>query len=153
MPLLIDGHNLIGKIPGLSLEDPEDEAELVHRLRHYCWRRHRRATVVFDAGLPGGRSSTLSNPQVNVIFATSGVTADAIIRHRLRRARDPRGLIVVSSDRAIQAAARQRGARVVPAEEFAGRLSPRSTQTQGMKEHVLSEDEVMEWLELFESRE
>ena len=64
MPLLIDGHNLIGRgqLPGLRLDDPDDEAKLVTRLRAYCARARKRATVVFDRGLPGGRHSNQRGP-------------------------------------------------------------------------------------------
>jgi S-adenosylhomocysteine hydrolase len=32
MPYMIDGHNLIGKLPDISLDDPNDEALLVQKL-------------------------------------------------------------------------------------------------------------------------
>ena len=54
MPILIDGHNLIGRLPDLRLDDPDDEAKLVLRLRAYAARTRKRITVVFDQGLPGG---------------------------------------------------------------------------------------------------
>ena len=38
MPFLIDGHNLIGRMPGISLDDPDDEARLVAQLRAFCAR-------------------------------------------------------------------------------------------------------------------
>src|SRR5262245_8805655 len=38
MHLLVDGHNLIGQMPGLSLADPDDEAQLVLLLRGYAMR-------------------------------------------------------------------------------------------------------------------
>ena len=38
MPLLIDGHNLIGHLPDLSLSDPRDEVKLVARLQAYAAR-------------------------------------------------------------------------------------------------------------------
>ncbi len=47
MPLLIDGHNLIGRLPDLRLDDPDDEAKLVARLRTYCARTRKRITAVF----------------------------------------------------------------------------------------------------------
>jgi len=148
MPLLIDGHNLVGKMPGLSLADPDDEVELVRRVRSYCLRHRRRATVVFDAGLPGGRSLLLSSPEVEVVFAPPGGAADDIIRSRIRRSPDPAGLLVVSSDRAVQAAARARGARVVPAEDFAARLTrPRATEPGSEKPRSVGD--VEEWLRLF----
>ena len=151
MPLLIDGHNLIGRVPDLSLADPEDEAKLVQRVRRYCWRHRCRAVVVFDAGLPGGPALNLSGGPVQVVFARAGSTADGIIRQRIRRARDPRGLLVVSSDRAVQEAARQRGARVIPSERFAAELIPLSPREE-MPEKPDSVDDVEEWLRLFEGK-
>jgi len=151
MPLLIDGHNLIGRMPGMSLADPDDEAELVRRVRLYCRRHRRRATVVFDAGIVGGTSSALSTPEVEVIFAPSGRRADEVIRQRLRKLRDPQGWLVVSSDREIQRTAREVGARVVSSEEFvtAMRTSPPSREERSP---TLSEDEIQEWLDLFRRR-
>jgi len=45
MPLLIDGHNLIGQIPDISLSDPDDEAKLVLLLRRYTTARPGRQAV------------------------------------------------------------------------------------------------------------
>ena len=152
MPFLIDGHNLIGRLPDLSLDDPDDEAKLVARLRAYCARTGRRVTVAFDHGLPGGRSRELSGGRVEVVFASAGHTADGILRERIRRARDPRGLTVVTSDREVIAAARARGARVARSEEFAAQLSaPRAGEVE---ENVdgdvhLSAAQVTEWLQVF----
>ena len=151
MPLLIDGHNLIGRLPDLRLDDPDDEAKLVVRLRSYCARTRKRATVIFDQGLPGGPSWSLSGGGVKVIFAPAGRAADRILRERIRRARDPRGLTVVTSDRQVIAAAQARGTRVIRSEEFAGQLSAPPKHASRDNVH-LSADEVDEWLELFEGR-
>jgi len=160
MPILIDGHNLIGRLADLDLNDPDDEAKLVSRLRAYCGRApkrgrahkrrraHKRVTVVFDRGLPGGRSHALSGGGVEVVFAASGRSADGILRERIRRARDPRGLTVVTSDREVIAAAQARGARVMRSEEFAARLSARGAPADEQDVH-LSAEEVAEWMEIF----
>jgi predicted RNA-binding protein with PIN domain len=154
MPLLIDGHNLIGQLPDLRLDDPEDEAKLVARLRAYCARTGKRVTVVFDRGLPGGRSGGLSGGGVEVVFASAGHAADGILRERIRQARDPRGLTVVTSDRQIIAAARARGAQVTRSEEFAPHLrAPRTADGDGEggggKDVHLSAEDVEEWLDIF----
>lgn len=150
MPLLVDGHNLIGKIPGLSLADPDDEVELVRRLQRYCRHRRRRAVVIFDAGVLGGRSEALSTPEVEVVFAPVGRPADDVIRERLRKMRDPAGWLVVSSDREIQRVAQQAGARVVSAEKFAAEMrAPSSAPHEKWAPHM-SEDEIQEWLDLFQ---
>mgnify|MGYP001088374273 CR=1 FL=1 len=152
MPLLIDGHNLIGQMPDLHLDDPEDEAKLAARLRTYCARTGRRVTVVFDQGLPGGRSRELSGGGVEVVFASPGRSADGVLRERIRRARDPRGLIVVTSDQAIGAEARARGARVVRSEAFAAQLSAPPPAVETGPDRHLSPQEVEEWLRVFEKQ-
>jgi predicted RNA-binding protein with PIN domain len=148
MPLLIDGHNLIGRLPDLDLDDPDDEAKLTARLRAYCARTGKRVTVVFDRGLPGGRSHELSGGDVEVVFAATGRTADSILRARIRRTRNPRGLIVVTSDREVIATARARGAQVVRSEEFVTRLSA-SQSVPDEWDVQLSAEEIEEWLQVF----
>lgn len=149
MPLLIDGHNLIGQMPDLRLDDPDDEAKLVARLRTYCAREDKRATVVFDHGLPGGWSEALSGAGVRVIFASAGRNADGILRERIRNARDPRGLMVISSDRAVIAAAKAGKVRVMRSEVFAARLGASAGTVESEQGPQLSPEEVEEWLQVF----
>ena len=155
MPLLIDGHNLIGQMSDISLEDPDDEAKLVSRLKTYCSRTRKRATVVFDQGLPGGTSHALSSSVVKAVFAPAGRDADGILKERIRKSRDPRGLIVVSSDHEIVRAAEARRARVIRSEDFAQKLEGQpSGDNSGAGEKpgtALGEKEVSEWMRLFKS--
>ncbi|HDQ70470.1 MAG TPA: hypothetical protein ENN19_00030 [Chloroflexi bacterium] len=161
MPLLIDGHNLIGRLPDISLDDPHDEAKLTARLRTYAARTRQRITVVFDRGLPGGHS-TLSGGGVEVVFASTGRTADAILCERIRRARKPRQLTVVTSDREVIAAARSRRAQVVRSDTFAQLLDASREKSKadasierGPDEGLdkpkgqLSAEEVEAWLKIF----
>jgi hypothetical protein len=152
MPYLIDGHNLIGRLPDIRLDDPDDEVKLVLRLRRFCARTRKRAVVVFDHGLPGGPSTTLSGGGVKVVFASAGRTADGILCERIRRWRNPAGWIVVTSDRRVVDVARAKGARVLRAETFAHQLAlPVEGDTPAEKpEARLSEDEVEAWMELFQ---
>jgi len=150
MPVLVDGHNLIGRLPDVSLEDPDDEARLVARLQAYAGRTGKRVTVVFDRGMPGGRSEDLSRRRVEVVFAPTGRNADRVLRERIRRSRDPRGLTVVTSDREVIATARHRGARVIRAEDFIRELEPAAVSPGGTKEQAdLSPEQVDAWLDLF----
>ena len=149
VPTLIDGHNLIGKLPDIDLADPDDEAKLVLKLRTYCARTRKRVTVVFDHGLPGGKSHELSGAGVTTIFSSAGRTADGILRERIRRAKNPRGLVVVTSDQRIIADAEARGARVIRSEEFADQLV-KAPEKPAKKEVPLTDGEVAEWMALFE---
>ncbi|MFO7742657.1 MAG: NYN domain-containing protein [Anaerolineae bacterium] len=153
MPVLIDGHNLIGRVPDIHLEDPDDEARLVSRLQAYAGRTGKRVTVVFDRGMPGGCSENLSGGRVEVVFAPTGRNADRVLIERIRRSPNPQGLIVVTSDREVIAAAEGRGARVVHSEAFASELDATPVSSGAKEEAQLSEEEVEAWLAVFEEGE
>ncbi|MBN1262671.1 MAG: NYN domain-containing protein [Anaerolineae bacterium] len=149
MPYLIDGHNLIAALPDIDLDDPNDEARLVVKLRAWAAHARHRAVIVFDGGLPGGRSQTLSGGDLEVVFAARGYTnADRIIHERLRRLRDPRNWTVVSSDHEVLDAARRKNARVLTSQEFAEQLEP-AQPVIGEKPLTSSPDEIALWLEVF----
>ena len=118
--LLVDGHNLIGQLQDLSLDDPYDEAKLSMAIRSFCMRSKMKATVIFDNGLPGGVSKQLSNSSVKVIFAPSGTQADTLIMRRARELLDPRDpLLLVTSDRRILRLAFAYGIETLSSPEFA----------------------------------
>ena len=159
MHYLIDGHNLIAKLPDLSLGEEHDEFELALRLKSWASaNRKRQVTVVFDRGLPGGMARMLSNRDVTVIFAPQGQTADALLIARIKQVKHPPEYTLVSSDRQIIAAAKKRKMRHLLSEEFVGRLGyderlivKSEPEEVAEKPDVdsLSEAEVNEWLDLF----
>jgi uncharacterized protein len=148
MPYLIDGHNLIGQMPGLSLADPDDEQKLVVLLRAFLMRTRKKGTVIFDNGQPGG-ASHWSNSVLTVVFSRPSGSADDLIRRRLSSAKNPRELIVVSSDQAVTQAAQAARARVQGAAEFARQMTKQPLTPQEKQDGVLTKDEVVEWEKLF----
>lgn len=149
MPYLIDGHNLIGQTPGLRLDDPDDEQKLIELLRAFLLRADKTGVVIFDKGLPGG-AGKWSNSVLEVRFAPHPKTADDLIRDRLRKERNPRGLIVVTSDHEVAAAAQQAGAGVKSSAAFAkDMLAPPPGTSK--KETGLSKDEVEAWEKEFQA--
>jgi predicted RNA-binding protein with PIN domain len=153
VPILIDGHNLIGQLGTISLQDPEDEEKLVELLRSYQARTGKTITVVFDPG--GGFALPWSgySGSVEVLFAPHGGSADALIIRRVRQSRQPGEWLVVTSDRELGRAAMQSGARVQTAEAFAADLErPQETDSES-KDVLLSPEEVAAWLTLFEERD
>jgi uncharacterized protein len=154
--LLIDGHNLIAQMPGLSLDDPDDEQQLVVMLRKYAARRGARIIVVFDSGQSGGKSRELSGGHVTAIFAGSHTIADRILMERMRELKKPGEWILVSSDREVQQAAEQRRVLVRSSQDFAAiMLAPpkEEARVQPTVEEKLSKDEVAEWLKIFTGKE
>lgn len=149
MPFLIDGHNLIAALPDIELDDPDDEAKLVLKLRAWAGHERRKATIVFDGGVTGGLSRALSGGGLEVVFAAREHTiADRIIMERLRRLRDAPNWTVVSSDHEVLDAARRAGARVLTSQEFAVRLAPAPRAPHEKPERV-APAEVTEWLRVF----
>jgi uncharacterized protein len=153
MPYIIDGHNLIPKLPGLNLQDVDDELKLVELLQAFCQRARRRVEVYFDNAPPGfARGQRLG--AVTAHFVRQGTTADEAIRRRLERlGRAAKNWTVVSSDGQVQAAARLVRAHYISAEAFAQTLVKVSKEAPPESERAagsdLSQAEVDEWLELF----
>jgi len=155
MRYLIDGHNLIGSLPDLSLDDPDDEAKLVFKLRSFCARTGKRVTVIFDGGLPGGFAPNLSNSKVQVIFALSErSTADQVLQRKMSAIKNVEAYTVVSADQAVLEGGRRHGLKVMTSAAFAKLLcqkaEPAEDTSDDKEAHVrLSAQEVQTWLQLF----
>lgn len=156
---VIDGHNLIGRLPGMSLREIDDEARLVELLQVYARVRRRQVRVFFD-GAPPGQAGERRYGALRARFVPLGSTADDAIRAFLDGlGAGARNVTVVTSDRMVQANAHERRARVQPSEEFARELlaaqnAPGKTQSAaaGKKpaaEPELPAGEVKEMLDLF----
>jgi predicted RNA-binding protein with PIN domain len=151
MPYMIDGHNLIGQLTDISLDDPNDEALLTQKLNGFAARTGRRCVVVFDYGLPGGHSR-MSTRAVQVVFASQRSTADRVMMERIKKIPDPKDWVVVSSDQDVLETARQRRMQTMTSGQFADLMKspPRKFEDAGEASDVrLSKAEVDEWLKLF----
>lgn len=152
MPYLIDGHNLIGQMASIRLDDPDDEAKLVMILQRFAMRRKLTVSVIFDRGHYG--KQRLGGAGVNVRFARSPSDADAMIKSFLNQVARPAEWTLVSSDREVVASAEAVGARIISAHEFAKTLAdmdtpaPFDSERAAAHAHVRG-DQVAEWLDLF----
>ncbi|MAS36393.1 MAG: hypothetical protein CL610_20490 [Anaerolineaceae bacterium] len=153
MPYMIDGHNLIGQLPDISLDDPNDEALLVQKLIGFTARTSKTCVVVFDYGLPGGKSR-MSTRVVQVVFASQRSSADRVMMERIGKIKDPRNWTIVSSDNDVLETARSRKMQTLSSPEFADLMQspPRPVIDVGEQADVkLSSDEVDEWLNFFQT--
>ena len=156
MQYLIDGHNLIGKMPDISLSDPDDEIQLILRLRSWtAVSAKRKVTVYFDGGIPGGRDVNLSSSQVAVIFANTGKTADSYLIGHIQRVKNPSEYLLISSDQEIIKAATKCKMKHMRSEKFVEYMDeqwqdylPAPTVTED-DDRQLSDAEVNEWLNIF----
>lgn len=157
MPLLIDGHNLIGKMPDMSLADPNDELKLVSKLQAYAEIVQKRIVVIFDPNPLDttpviARQRNQHGAYLTAIFAEPGMTADRLIRDKVSETKDRQGLTVITSDNAVASFARQSGIRVQPAGDFAKLLVERTDARNAVRTDVKpapSRADVKAWAEVF----
>lgn len=156
MDYLIDGHNLIPRIPDLSLEAIDDEKDLIFLLQEFCRVRPKNKIHVYFDKAPPGMPPARSYGPVTAYFVRSNRTADEAIVAKLHKlGKEARNWIVVSSDRQIQAAAKSRGAVVMASETFSNELiNTIRTQPHKKKEQddEMSPEEVDEWLKFFRKK-
>jgi predicted RNA-binding protein with PIN domain len=169
---LIDGHNLIGQLQDLDLEDPHDEAKLTMVVKSYCMRGRYKATIIFDNGLPGGISRELSNWDVTVIFAPPRTQADALLMRRAKEIGQGnlKDIVLVTSDNRILRLAKAYGMETMSSEEFALLLGFRPVEVDADERRrlgkkvevkfvyekepnpVVTQDEIAYWLPIFKRK-
>ena len=157
MPYLVDGHNLIPHIPGITLKDLEDELALVQLLERFARQERTRVEVFFDQA-PPSRAGSRSFGTVRAHFIRQGLTADQAIISRLgKMGKEAKNWTVVTSDREILAEARSIHSKTVTSFAFAGRLAGLSSAsgTLGNKGESpeISDQEVDYWLDQFDQDE
>ena len=126
MQIVIDGYNYIHRINGSAVQKGSSmdllQRDFLEKCARYKKMRSVRISVVFDAYAsfsPGRHSENFRG--VDVIYSKEGETADDVIIGWIRKR--PAGLIVVSSDRAIIDAAKERGVTFLTPVAFAEMLS------------------------------
>lgn len=120
--LLVDGLNLLGARPdGWWRDRPAAMAKLTRRLRELAAETGVEIAVVFD-GNSHRRVAAGGGGGVEVEFAPGGPNAaDRVIAARVREHPRPEAVLVVSSDRRLQASVKAAGGARVGAGEFARR--------------------------------
>jgi uncharacterized protein len=152
MSLIVDCYNI------LHAEMPPplaglDEAGLCRAIARSAW-RGQPVTVVCDGKVkPGGASDFRGSPvdEVVLLFAGKGKSADDVILDMIDADHSPRKLVIATSDREIQKAARRRKCKVLSAEQFIRTLSsrPGEKSVEARPTAPLDESEVGRWLEEF----
>jgi len=150
MPFLIDGHNLIPHIRGLSLSQLDDELALIDLLNRYFKKERRNATIFFDRAAPGG-GQEIRRGFVTAHFTRSPLNADQAIRNAVRGlGRSAANYTVITSDNEVADNAQRSGARVLSSAEFAQKLTVHEKSGKsGEKEQA---EDVDYWLRMFKGK-
>lgn len=156
--VIIDGHNLIGSLPGVSLTAIDDEEQLIGLLQVFARVKRKPVDVFFD-GAPPGSAGVRRYGFVTAHYVAAGIPADeAIRRYLVQLGGRARGATVVTSDRQVQANARALHASVTGSDVFARELgnldpggpsiAPRSGRKPGA-EPSMSLSELEDWYDMF----
>ena len=157
MAVIVDCYNVLHVSMPMSLAGL-DEAGLCRLMARGPWARGQGRLVVVCDGRPKPLGTTQSPaPAVELVYAGRGRSADGVIMDMIARDSAPRRLLVVSSDREIQRAARRRRAKVCASDAFVRELASvrrnpgRNTDHASAKtsDAGLPPDEVREWLDTF----
>ncbi|MCE1251996.1 MAG: NYN domain-containing protein [Anaerolineae bacterium] len=153
---IIDGHNLIPKIPGLNLAMADDEIKLVHYLQDYARIKRLSIEVYFDRAA-AGFAGTRHFGTVTAHFVRQGRTADQEIIDRLRKMKKAaRGVVLVTSDRQIKAEAHYMQVEIISSDNFANALVEALSQADTAEQsanHSAVMGNINEWLDIFGSED
>jgi predicted RNA-binding protein with PIN domain len=121
MRLLVDACNVLhvtGVLPPeMAIGEPAELAQLIQRSRY----ARGDTTLVCDGSRPGEQALT-HHGRITLRW-TGATSADAVIESLLQTSSHARQHVVVSNDRAVQAAARRHGAQVLPGDRFLSHLA------------------------------
>jgi predicted RNA-binding protein with PIN domain len=142
MPLLIDGNNLLHRLPKSSRTRSGVRALVLEATRH----ERMSVVVVFDGPPAPASPSHEVLGRVAIVYSGAG-SADEVIIGRIPGGRSARQWVVVTDDRALADRARQRGATVRTLAEWSAH--PRPAPPRARTEAKLSSREVAEWEQVF----
>ena len=140
---IIDGNNLIGKIPSLfKLQKKDGQAsreKLAFILESYfAIKRNNRVSLHFD----GFVNQAIKVGNLKIIYS-GNKSADDDIKHQIEAEKNSRNLIIVTSDHNILQFARVCGCEVKTSEDFSREIMTRSPDDEEKKrEEGISNDEI-----------
>lgn len=119
---IIDGNNLIGKIPQLwNMQQKEKQSSrelLVFQLERYFFNKKIRVSLHFD----GHESSHIGGRGIK-IFYSENTTADNRIKDEISYSKNPKHITVISSDMNVLDFARVNSCSTIKSEQFAKEMN------------------------------
>ena len=130
--LIIDGYNLLHKVPELARMLGTDIQSARHRLvRKVGETAHnmaRQTTIVFD-GREAGSDAALSSKYLEVFFSPGNLSADSVIERLVCKYPTPGKILVVTSDHAEHDTVSSAGAHTMSSEEFMAKCEADAKKT------------------------
>jgi predicted RNA-binding protein with PIN domain len=145
---IIDGNNVIGKSKELTAIQKKDKSlsreKLAFKAGNYFRDKKYKVTIHFD----GFKNLTINIPNIKIVYSDKK-EADATIRKQIEQSTNPREVILVSSDYALQNFARACACEVLPSEDFNKLLNERNDIDDENNKIESMNKEVNEFKKLF----
>ena len=144
---IIDGNNLIGKIKNIKKLQNKDRQtareKLAYLIENYFQGKKVKVSLHFD----GFQNSVIRIHGVKIIYSEDK-TADEKIKTEISASKNPRNVIVITSDNNIKEFARVCSASVILSEEFSAELKKRKEINEEERK-IRSIDNVEEFKKIF----
>ncbi len=157
MQIIIDGYNLLlrGQRAGpLAVADLERMREgLIQRASGYAASRNIRITLVFDGQGGAAGQQAPSSGKVKVVFSRPPENADALIKRMVQAHKQPRDILVVTSDQPLARLVRSCGCQLLSSEAWRQKMAQSHEETLEEKHGGMNNLDIDEWLRLFGEHE
>lgn len=159
---IIDGYNLLKSSAfnaplNLSLENQRNH--LIRMIKSYSKFEQCEVLIIFDNSSSFKTERSAGTGRVQIKFTKSSMEADELIKKIIRKEKIPANLIVISSDRAIQYAAKDHGATSLSSEDYYRLIAKKQQSTRDANtthfarekyDPNLGEKEIQYWKDLFQ---
>jgi predicted RNA-binding protein with PIN domain len=155
MFLIVDGYNLLRVAEKIEGCESITDAALCTMIAQYLRQIGATGLVVFDGIGPPDKNPFENISRMEVLFSGRHADADSIIINKISLDSAPKGLVIVSSDNELQAAARKRKAISVKSQIFFPQMlaelskKRKHPQEPPEKRTGITEGETEEWLRTF----
>ena len=151
MKYLLDAYNIIGRSDHIQLSEKDKEQRFIEWMQRII-RPKDHFMIVFDGQDPLiGFARTHKYKQMTVIYTEGTRNADRYIIDKTSKIKSRMGVMVVSSDRAIQDAAKQNRIAFQDVDTFLKTYRDTRDYLDGKPSRSVSENEVTAWLNEFSS--
>jgi predicted RNA-binding protein with PIN domain len=144
----IDGNNLIGKIPSLQKKLKSDKVfvreELVVLLDRAFASLNHKVTLFFDGFMNG----LINSSKMSIVYSNSR-PADLVIKDEIDRSKNPRNIIVVSSDFEVINYSKKCSCESMTCEDFISRFFSKGNEKEELEKIKALEKQNDEFKKLF----
>jgi predicted RNA-binding protein with PIN domain len=147
---IIDAYNVIHRDPLFRVRAKKDIAgareHLIALTSGFAIRGKKKVIIVFDGT---GRDEEGNPSGVQIIYSEPGKNADIRIKELIAKSKNPRNLVIISSDSEVARYGKLYACRIMLADKFMGELSRGKDRPVDEKPSSMSKQEQEEWLRLF----